>query len=550
MEAKLEEPADADSGFDTAAKRQKIESLIREHEQDVEATKELSVDSLVECLLARIKKRSQVVAEELDLPSLSPELQELNASKCAQRVLGAQQAVNFVKEQLTDLEDVLTGDKRRNSKRQAAREEQKQTSKPEPTPIDAGNELAASFSGGSDDYESTSDLDADPATRLSRPASKFVGSLDQGFSDVSMSDDNDDDNDDDSDDGNGKCGQRQLVGSKQRKRTRNPDEYDEQADKEFMALYHGSDTVRPKNRPGQRQRRRQYEREYGQEANHIKIWQKEKKPRNDFKSQRQPHSASAKPAKDTRPNAKDQKLHPSWEAKRREKELLEQAKSIKGQKINFPVNILKNLRVKDIKPIILYHNALSPNNVRNPNGHKSSLVEDLRQCLITAHIQRNRDLYEKLVGYIGLVSRRPNSHLFTRFSEYAWHDSHYYPIPTTGPWEEHDRVHNGSVANAARFRETIGVPSAVPGGLVNAQYLSSPAAPYQLPAAALPVVTPTELANIAFNEYGLLFPKENIAAPFTCPASPSRMHSKAVMTKLTEDQLDLLRANADDSEKE
>ncbi|KAJ2356521.1 E3 SUMO-protein ligase pli1 [Coemansia sp. RSA 2618] len=59
-----------------------------------------------------------------------------------------------------------------------------------------------------------------------------------------------------------------------------------------------------------------------------------------------------------------------------------------------------------------------------------------------------------------------------------------------------------------------------------------------------------DLEKITFGEFGLLFPKMNIVAPFVCAASHSRLHSKAITTKLTEDQLDLLQSNPGDPEGE
>ncbi|KAJ2151583.1 hypothetical protein GGF45_003432 [Coemansia sp. RSA 551] len=288
------------------------ESSNEELEKDSETTKGLPLDGLVECMMHRIKKRSPALAKAYDVQALSSELQELNSSKCVQRVLGAKQAVVFIKDNSTDLTEVLTGTKSRDNKQSKPREEPS-TSEAKSAPkqvrssVDDKTDLDGSIAGGSDGYESTSDLDADPT-------SKFVGSLDGNVSDVSVSDYEH---------------EGLHKNSKQRKRQRNPDDYDEDADKEFMKLYHGNGDK--KNRPGQRQRRRQHEREFGNDANHIKLLEKEKAHSNSRQRlQPQPHAAVA-----SQPKAKEQTMHPSWEAKRRERELLEQAKTVKGQRIVF-----------------------------------------------------------------------------------------------------------------------------------------------------------------------------------------------------------------------
>ncbi|KAJ2353516.1 hypothetical protein GGF43_003479 [Coemansia sp. RSA 2618] len=293
------------------------EAIIREHQEDVETTKGLPVEGLVECMLFRIKKRSPVLFKALDVPALSPELQELNSSKCVQRVLGAKQATDFIKTNSTGLTDVLAGTKSRDSKQTKPREEPTaRGAKPAPKQPRASqyedDEPDAPYFSGSDGYESTSDLDADPTSR-------FIGRLDGNVSDASMGDHDD---------------SRARKSGKNGKRQRDPDEYDEVDDKDFMKIYHGKDGK--KNRPGQRQRRRQHEREFGSDANHVKLLEREK-PRGNPGQQRRQHAAGAEQSKGSKPalSAKDQTMHPSWEAKRRERELLEQAKTIKGQKIVF-----------------------------------------------------------------------------------------------------------------------------------------------------------------------------------------------------------------------
>ncbi|KAI9474999.1 hypothetical protein LPJ55_004106 [Coemansia sp. RSA 990] len=273
------------------------QAAVDECEQDIEATVALPIEDLTTCLMSRIKKR--ITADGLDIPPLSLELQEFNASKCVQRVLGAHQAIEFIKENATDLNEILTG-----AKRVAKKQELPEKAK---APKSSMPDISTEY----DDYESTSDLEADLAGRKSEPASVFVSRLDGNVSDESVNNSS-------------------RKPKKDKRKRHGASEEDD-----FMDIYQGKEAK--KNRPGQRQRRKQYEQLYGDEANHIKIWKKEKKPSH---SSNQHKQNIAEPAKETKPtgaaaNNKSQAMHPSWEAKRRERELLEQAKSIKGQKIVF-----------------------------------------------------------------------------------------------------------------------------------------------------------------------------------------------------------------------
>ncbi|KAJ2530175.1 hypothetical protein EV175_007316, partial [Coemansia sp. RSA 1933] len=80
-----------------------------------------------------------------------------------------------------------------------------------------------------------------------------------------------------------------------------------------------------------RARRQKFEKIYGDDANHIKLQQKDKKSK----------TAAAKNDKDQydqktpKSDADADKLHPSWEAKRKQKEVMNLAKNVKGTKIVF-----------------------------------------------------------------------------------------------------------------------------------------------------------------------------------------------------------------------
>ncbi|KAJ2456169.1 E3 SUMO-protein ligase pli1 [Coemansia sp. RSA 2336] len=446
------------------------QAAIDECEKNIEATVALPIEDLTTCLMSRIKKR--IAEDGLDIPPLSSELQEFNASKCVQRVLGAHQAIEFIKETATDLHEILTGTKRAAKKQELPQETKAAKSS---TP-----EVSAAYDG----YESTSDLEADRAGRKSEPASVFVSRLDGNDSDESVSN--------------------SRRKSKKDKRKRH-DASEE--DDLFMEIYQGKEVK--KNRPGQRQRRKQYEQLYGDEANHIKIWKKEKKPSH---SSRQHKQTIAEPAKETKPsNAtasnKPQAMHPSWEAKRRERELLEQAKSIKGQKIDIPRHVLSTLQLKELKPALTYFNKMFPENSKTIHALKDVLIDSLWSVLTKLYDDERRNEYEKLLHFICALLRRP---------------------------------------------ESVGVPSAVPGGLVNPQFQHSPAAP---PARANSsygsyAMTTGDIEKVVFCDHGLLMPKTSIVKPFSYSASPQRLQSKSISFKLTTDIIDLLQENGKDQAKE
>ncbi|KAI7899859.1 uncharacterized protein BX663DRAFT_519736, partial [Cokeromyces recurvatus] len=110
--------------------------------------------------------------------------------------------------------------------------------------------------------------------------------------------------------------------------------YDEKDDEDFKKIYEG--TKKP-NRPGQRQRRKQWEEMYGREANHIASAYKKREEKRlanpDYKPKKK--KSTPKPApKPTLPHKKDnipnEPVHPSWEAKRIQEEIMSKALSGQG----------------------------------------------------------------------------------------------------------------------------------------------------------------------------------------------------------------------------
>ncbi|KAJ2025985.1 hypothetical protein GGI10_000108 [Coemansia sp. RSA 2530] len=380
------------------------ESDIPELESRLEQVKALKQGVLVECVVHRIKKQSEVIRGMLGgVVKPSEDVQKHLDDKLARHVINHLSIVNTVKKHVLDMEGVITEKNKKAYKLQKkeerklalkkhaeAKERAKQRksagSKDKAEPEDAADKSDAESDSGSsssssdsdsdsdvdvgsdmdseaasdDDcgYESTSDLDADAsdmkkgkkATSKSKrevSSSTFVGQLGDFVSDDALSgsdEESSDSGDDDDRDAKRKPKEKAHRGEKSKKRksggSDNEYEYDEKADAEFKKLYEG---VERKNRPGQRARRQKFEQVYGNEANHIKLLTKDKKPRDKPKKHApassaaapKPAAAAPKPAAAATATNTAEQMHPSWEAKRRQKEILAQAKEVKGNKIVF-----------------------------------------------------------------------------------------------------------------------------------------------------------------------------------------------------------------------
>ncbi|KAI8636639.1 hypothetical protein BD408DRAFT_437730 [Parasitella parasitica] len=108
---------------------------------------------------------------------------------------------------------------------------------------------------------------------------------------------------------------------------------DETEDTNFKKIYEGE---KKPNRAGQRQRRKQWEEMYGREAKHIATeYQKREEKRlanPDYRPKKKPAPKSKPLAKDTfsKPSAPAEPVHPSWEAKRMQEEIMSKALNGKG----------------------------------------------------------------------------------------------------------------------------------------------------------------------------------------------------------------------------
>ncbi|KAJ2081114.1 hypothetical protein H4R24_002585 [Coemansia sp. RSA 988] len=286
------------SANDAAEKHMQTESLILKCRENRKILDEINIEEILECFMFKLKSSNPTLRNELDITPLTPELEKLSKNEyIRQKIIGGQKAASIMRLHSNDITEIILGTTVRKTSKEV-KKAKKSTGAQQGTVRDSRAEE-------SDGNKLISDLDADSnvATGGAPASSTFVGSLGDYVDDESDSDTT-------------------KVKRKSTKRKQiNIDTYDEETDQEFETIYNGKETH--KNRPGQRARRKQYEDKYGEEANHIKQSKKEKKQHNSNKPR---NSLAAE---------KDEKVHPSWQAKRREKELLDQAKNVKGKKIIF-----------------------------------------------------------------------------------------------------------------------------------------------------------------------------------------------------------------------
>ncbi|KAI9246764.1 hypothetical protein BY458DRAFT_560511 [Sporodiniella umbellata] len=102
---------------------------------------------------------------------------------------------------------------------------------------------------------------------------------------------------------------------------------DEKNDENFQTIYEG---VKKPNRVGQRQRRKQWEEMYGKKANHVVAdYQKREEKR-----LANPNYKPKKVATPAMSRAPAEPVHPSWEAKRQQQEMMSKALSGQGSSNN------------------------------------------------------------------------------------------------------------------------------------------------------------------------------------------------------------------------
>ncbi|KAJ2664568.1 hypothetical protein GGH99_006859 [Coemansia sp. RSA 1285] len=285
---------------------EEAKATISENTEILENVQKIKVDDLVECMVLRFYKRSPAIREAFGEYECGSHIKALSDDKTAMRMLNDIKAVNVIKAAVLAVEALIEGSNTKEAKN-LAKEKTKQMKK-------SRKDLAKqeAFKNKSVDQTDKEDTSA---------KSTFVASL--GDFD---SDDYDDDDDDDD-----------INAAKPNKRKVFDEDYSDD-EKDFNAIYGISER---RNRPGQRARRQKYENMYGNEANHIKLRQKDKKSKQSFNhtnididNNRKKIDVPPRQEKQ-KSNTQDEKLHPSWEAKKKQKEIMEKALNTKGTKIIF-----------------------------------------------------------------------------------------------------------------------------------------------------------------------------------------------------------------------
>ncbi|KAJ2715576.1 hypothetical protein H4R19_001125 [Coemansia spiralis] len=355
----MEESSSADLPSDADKQREEALQAIAKNEEDLKYFMPLPIATLSQCVVNRILKRSTMLGEALEPMALTEEAEAINVDpRVQQRVWNNARTVEYMKTAIVAMECMLSGtptakeiNLERRAQRKKARSEAPDMETVMPPKRSKEDKLttrtsvlklrrdgqkprkAAAIARNKESSPNMSEDDA--ASEADVEGSTFVANLGSDVSDYS-------DGGDYSDVSLSDCD----IESKRpaTKKGKHPlDDY-EQGDEDFAKIY-GTETK--KNRPGQRARRQAYEKMYGDEANHVKVNKKESNKRSSEKQgQRNPAAKSKMPRHDagdaapaTQDKAKDKPnagtMHPSWEAKRREKELLAQAKKIKPTKIVF-----------------------------------------------------------------------------------------------------------------------------------------------------------------------------------------------------------------------
>lgn len=309
------------------------ESDIAGLEERLEQVKALNQDGLIECAVYRIKKQSKVISEMIGrdgdggkLPA-SPEVKDLLEQQLVRHLLAAENIKGAIRKHVLDLEGVVTEKNKKpyrdmmkeqrrvkNLKKYEARMQRAQARKER-------QQLAENEQG-----ESAEDGGYQSASENLMYADK-LGDF--------VSDDNISDADSDSVKRKSSKDDHETNRSKKAKKYHDDDDDDDDEDideEDFNKIYQGNGH---KNRPGQRARRQKYEKMYGSEANHIKIMTKDKKPPKPQFEKKKQKGVEGPTVKLETSSKTLQQMHPSWEAKRREKQIMEEAKNVKGNKIVF-----------------------------------------------------------------------------------------------------------------------------------------------------------------------------------------------------------------------
>ncbi|KAJ1644477.1 hypothetical protein J3B02_000589 [Coemansia erecta] len=297
-------------------KQEKLKNLmsIEEAEALLKKVTELDVDFLVQVMEYLLCRRSQIIRNVIGQTVIVPEAVKATEDKYIKSFFNAQRLINVFKHMVLDLEAVLEGNKKHLR----------------------ASHIKKLHKHGIDTYANKmdfKDIAADGKEDAEGATFKLVGAPDakNGGKDKKVRKhkrDNDSDmdsgNDDDESAGSKRKNKSKKSDKKAKRHKGGDDSYDEADDKEFGAIY-GTDKKASKNRPGQRARQAKNAETYGEDANHLKA-RKKNKDKYKKRSEKTEKPNSSGPA---------ESVHPSWEAKRKEKELLDKAKNVKGQKTVF-----------------------------------------------------------------------------------------------------------------------------------------------------------------------------------------------------------------------
>ncbi|KAJ1798375.1 hypothetical protein LPJ59_002538 [Coemansia sp. RSA 2399] len=280
------------------------ERAIEENTEILEKVMPIKADDLVECMVVKLFKRSPLIRESLGEYQAQPHIAEMVVNKVAMRILNDIKAVNVIKNAVLTVEGHITGNPLKPGKiaKKEARAlmiKEKAAARQKALEEKLAKKRKRSMNGSKSEANGENKGDDDANTK-----STFVSTL------------GDFDSGDDS---------ASTAGGKKRKV--DSGDYSDGDDAAFKEIYGIGE---PRNRPGQRARRQKFEKIYGDEANHVKLRQKDKKPKRTFSDDK------AQGIRETpKPDTSADKLHPSWEAKRKQKEIMDRAKHVKGTKIVF-----------------------------------------------------------------------------------------------------------------------------------------------------------------------------------------------------------------------
>ncbi|KAJ1950612.1 hypothetical protein EC988_004328, partial [Linderina pennispora] len=219
--------------------------------------------------------------------------------------------------------------------------------------------------------------------------------------------------------------------------------------------------------------------------------------------------------------------------------------------------LLDKLRIPDLKAILNYIKTSHPEISRQQLAvhRKADYIAQLHDELRNLYNAHSKVGYGRTLSFMRFLSSG-----LQMFDKFQWHDNRAHSIPEDMDWIRFLPVNfqasTGSAAFSRRpsqprpsqqYHSSIGIPGAVPGGLVNGQFLSSPAAPARAPASHHRPRSSemSGLAKIAFSDSSFLAPYSKVGDIVVCRETRGRQVSVNFKFKLSADQVDMLTKNMD-----